>query len=113
MRLGGGKRIGPNSHIVVKCRVIRRSERCREREAPGDRGSGEMGQRPGAARCVERNFRPRAFLAMVPITEGRVLINRFGPRSLAMSAIPRFADSTRTSPEVREGPPSEVIKPRS
>jgi hypothetical protein len=35
---------------------------------------------------------------------GRVLINRFGRRPLAMSAIPRFADSTRTSPEVREGP---------
>ena len=34
----------------------------------------------------------------------RVLINRFGQRSLAMSAIPRFADSTRTSPEVRKGP---------
>jgi hypothetical protein len=40
---------------VVKSRVIRRSERSRESEAPGDRGSGEMGQRPGSARCVETN----------------------------------------------------------
>ena len=40
--------------------------------------------------------------------KGRVLINRFGRRPLAMSAIPRFADSTGTSPEVREGPNSEV-----
>jgi hypothetical protein len=35
-------------------------------------------------------------------TIGRVLINRFGRRSLAMSAIPRFADTTQTSPEIRE-----------
>ena len=34
----------------------------------------------------------------------RVLINRFSRRSLAMSAIRRFADPTRTPPEVREGP---------
>ena len=110
MRLGGCKRIRPNSHIVVKSRIVRRSGRSSGGEAPADRGSGEVGQRPGAARCVERNFRSRAFLAMVPITEGRVLINRFGRRSLAMTAIPRFADSNRTSPEVRERPGRDIAR---
>ena len=55
VRLGGGKRIRPNSHIVVKSKVMRRSERSRESEAPADRASGEIGQRPGSARCVETN----------------------------------------------------------
>jgi hypothetical protein len=36
--------------------------------------------------------------------------NRVGRRPLAMSAIPRFADSTRTSPEVREGPNSDIAE---
>jgi N-acetylmuramoyl-L-alanine amidase len=39
---------------------------------------------------------------------GRVLINRFGRRPLAMSAIPRFAESTRTSLEVRNGPGADL-----
>ncbi len=36
--------------------------------------------------------------------QGARTINRFGRRPLAMSVITRFADSTQTSPEVREGP---------
>jgi hypothetical protein len=53
VRLGGGKRIGPNSHIVVKSRIVRRSGRSSGGEAPADRGSGELGQRSGPARGCE------------------------------------------------------------
>jgi len=63
VRLGGCKRIRPNSHIVVKSRVIRRSERSRESEAPGDRGSGEMGQRPGSARVSRPTARRTATIS--------------------------------------------------
>jgi hypothetical protein len=54
----------------------------------------------GSTGLAEREFQIFSDLG----TKGRVLINRFGRRPLAMSAIPRFTDSTRTSPEVREGP---------
>jgi hypothetical protein len=40
----------------------------------------------------------------------RKLKPRFGRRPLATSAIPRFADSTRTPPEVREGPQERAIE---
>ena len=47
----------------------------------------------------------------VMVRQGRVLINRFGRRPLTISAIPPYADLTRTSREVREGPISEVGEP--
>jgi hypothetical protein len=53
----------------------------------------------GSTGLAEREFKSSPDLG----AKGRVLTNRFGRRPLAMSAIPRFADSARTSPEAEKG----------